>query len=76
VFPLTFASSAFVPTSSMPAAVQAFADVNPMTLCVDAVRALMIGGDSTQALLGTLAWFAVLLAAFAPLAIRRYQSLE
>ena len=76
VFPLTFASSAFVPTSSMPSAVQAFADVNPVTLCVDAVRALMIGGDATQPLLGTLAWFVVLMAVFAPLAIRRYQSLQ
>jgi ABC-type polysaccharide/polyol phosphate export permease len=76
VFPLTFASSAFVPTSSMPSGVQAFAEVNPVTLCVDAVRALMIGGDATQPLLGTLVWFVVLMAVFAPLAIRRYQSLQ
>lgn len=32
VFPLTFASSAFVPTGTMPDAVRAFADVNPITL--------------------------------------------
>ena len=36
VFPLVFASSAFVPTTSMPGAVQIFADVNPVTLVVDA----------------------------------------
>ena len=75
VFPLTFASSAFVPTDSMPAAVAAFANVNPITLCVDAARALMIGGDATVPLLGTLAWFVGLMAVFAPLAIRRYRTL-
>jgi ABC-type polysaccharide/polyol phosphate export permease len=31
VFPLVFASSAFVPTAGMPDAVQTFADVNPVT---------------------------------------------
>jgi hypothetical protein len=37
VFPLVFASSAFVPTSSMPGVVRAFADVNTVTLVVEAV---------------------------------------
>ena len=40
VLPLTFVSSAFVPTDAMPGAVQAFADVNPVTVAVDAARAL------------------------------------
>lgn len=39
VFPLVFASSAFVPTSSMPGAVRAFANVNPVSLTVNAARA-------------------------------------
>jgi hypothetical protein len=38
--------------------------------------ALEHGRDATQPLLGTLAWFVVLMAVFAPLAIRRYQSLQ
>ena len=47
VFPLTFVSSAFVPTDAMPGAVQAFADVNPVTVAVDAARALTTGqGDA------------------------------
>ncbi len=71
VFPLTFASSAFVPTSTMPAAVEAFAEVNPVSLAVDAVRALSIGlGDAGPALLGTAAWLVVLLAVFVPLSLR------
>ena len=39
VFPLTFISSAFVPVDSMPAVLQAFAEVNPFTIVVDAMRA-------------------------------------
>jgi ABC transporter DrrB family efflux protein len=76
VFPLTFASSAFVPTASMPSAVRAFADVNPVSLCVDAVRALTVGGDATRGVLGTLAWLAGLLLVFVPFAVGRYRALE
>jgi ABC-type multidrug transport system permease subunit len=74
VFPLTFASSAFVPTSSMPGAVQWFADVNPVTLAVDAARALTIGhGDATSPALQTLAWLGGLLLVFLPLAVRAFR---
>ena len=44
VFPLTFASSAFVPVATMPGWMQAWAAVNPATLLVDAVRGLLVGG--------------------------------
>jgi len=71
VFPLVFASSAFVPTDTMPAGVRAFADVNPVTLVVDAARALMIGhGDALAPALGTLAWLAAVLVVFVPLSVR------
>ena len=71
VFPLVFASSAFVPTDTMPAGVRAFADVNPVTLVVDAARALMIGhGDALAPALGMLAWLAALLVVFVPLSVR------
>ncbi len=43
VFPLTFVSSAFVPVESMPDALQAFAEHNPFTVVVDAVRTLFLG---------------------------------
>ena len=46
IFPLTFASSAFVPTDSMPTWLQKFADVNPFTIVVDAVRALWLGAPA------------------------------
>jgi ABC-type polysaccharide/polyol phosphate export permease len=66
-----FASSAFVPTATMPAVVRGFAAVNPVTLTVDAARALMIGhGDALAPALGTLAWLAGLLLVFVPLSMR------
>jgi len=70
VFPLTFASSAFVPTASMPGAVRAFANVNPVTLTVNAARALTIGhADALTPALGTLAWLVGLLLVFVPLSV-------
>jgi ABC-2 type transport system permease protein/oleandomycin transport system permease protein len=75
IFPLIFASSAFVPPETMPAALKAFASVNPVTLTADAVRALTQsqGGALWPALGGSLAWIIVLLAVFMPLAVRRYR---
>lgn len=49
VFPLTFASSAFVPTDGMPSVLRAFAENQPVTHVIDAIRALLVGtpiGDS------------------------------
>jgi len=74
VFPLVFASSAFVPADTMPGAVRAFADVNPVTLVVDAARALMIGdGGALGPALGTVAWLAGLLLVFVPLSVRAFR---
>jgi ABC transporter DrrB family efflux protein len=74
VFPLTFASSAFVPASSMPGAMRSFAEINPVTLTVDATRALAIGhGDALAPALGALAWLVGLLAVFVPLAVRAFR---
>ena len=74
VFPLVFASSAFVPPASMPGAVRAFANVNPVTLVVDATRHLMIGhGSALGPALGTLAWLAGLLLVFVPLSVRAFR---
>jgi ABC transporter DrrB family efflux protein len=74
VFPLVFASSAFVQTADMPGVVQTFADVNPVTLVVDAARALTTGhGDALAPTLGTLAWLTGLLLVFVPLTIRAFR---
>lgn len=43
IFPLTFISSAFVPTDTMPAALQAFAENQPLTHVIDTMRSLLVG---------------------------------
>jgi ABC transporter DrrB family efflux protein len=43
IFPLTFISSAFVPVASMPEPLRAFAQVDPFTITVNAMRSLWLG---------------------------------
>ena len=73
VFPLTFASSAFVPAESMPDGLQQFANANPFTTVVDAVRHLWLGTPANSDVWVAFLWCAVLLVIFVPLAIRRYR---
>jgi ABC transporter DrrB family efflux protein len=74
VFPLTFISSAFVPVSSMPSVLRAFANVNPFTIIVDAMRHLWIGYPSAgNNVWGAVVWSFVIIAVFAPLAVARYR---
>jgi ABC-2 type transport system permease protein len=49
IFPLTFISSAFVPTETMPTVLRAFAENQPITHVIDAMRSWLVGtpmGDS------------------------------
>jgi len=75
VFPLTFVSSAFVPIQTFPTVLRDFADVNPFTIMVNAMRHLwehghgISGANVWQALL----WTAVIFAVFAPVAVARYR---
>jgi len=73
MFPLTFGSNIFVPTSTLPGFLQAFTKVSPITYLVNTERALMGGGAVQKPLLITLAWMVGLVAVFAPLAIRAYR---
>jgi ABC-2 type transport system permease protein len=82
VFPLTFVSSAYVPVSSMPGWLQAFAQHQPVTYMVDAVRALTLGPKASIEQLGhsagyftvwALVWAAGTVLVFAPLAVQRYR---
>lgn len=76
LFPLTFASSAFVPPNTMPGWLQFFSKHQPVTAVVDASRTLMLGGPATEAVLTALAWIIGLLVTFAVVAICRYQLTE
>jgi ABC-2 type transport system permease protein/oleandomycin transport system permease protein len=73
IFPLTFVSSAFVPVESMPAALQAFAEVNPFTIVVDAMRSLFLGAPAGNNVWGALAWSLGIIAVFAFLSVQRYK---
>ncbi len=73
IFPLTFASSAFVPTDSMPAWLEAFAEINPFTIVVNAVRALWLDAPAENYVWGAVAWSVGLILVFAPLAVRAYR---
>jgi ABC-2 type transport system permease protein/oleandomycin transport system permease protein len=73
VFPLTFISSAFVPPDSMPGALRWFADVNPFTIVVNAMRSLWVGAPAHNYVWGAVVWSVVILVIFAPLAVGRYR---
>jgi ABC-2 type transport system permease protein/oleandomycin transport system permease protein len=73
IFPITFISSAFVPVESMPAGLEQVAEANPVSVVVDALRALWLGGDLGNSLWLSLVWCTVLIAVFAPLAVRKYR---
>ena len=73
VFPLTFVSSAFVPVRSMPSVLRAFANVNPFTIIVDAMRHLWLGAPAHNSVWGAVVWAFVIIAVFAPLAVARYR---
>jgi ABC transporter DrrB family efflux protein len=72
VFPLMFASSALVPTQTLPEWLRPIAQHQPLTQVIDAARALLHGQPPGTALLGAMAWTVGLLAVSVPLALRRY----
>ena len=59
----------------MPAALKAFANVNPFTIIVDAMRHLWLGNPypAGNYVWGSVVWSIVIIAVFAPLAVRRYR---
>ena len=73
IFPLTFASSAFVPVESMPDWLQWFAEVNPFTIVVDAMRSLLLGTPAGNNVWGAVAWSLGITAFFAALSVRKYK---
>jgi ABC transporter DrrB family efflux protein len=73
MLPLVFASSAFVPVSSMPEWLQGFADRQPVSVTASAVRALALGGPTADFVVQSIAWSIGILIVMAPLAVRRYR---
>jgi ABC-2 type transport system permease protein/oleandomycin transport system permease protein len=71
--PLVFASSAFVPVATMPGWLQTFAEHQPVTVVVDAVRELTVGGPTRGDVLAAIAWIVGIVAVCAPIAVRQYR---
>jgi ABC-2 type transport system permease protein len=80
IFPLTFVSSAFAPVENMPSWLQPFVRANPVTVVVDALRGLLVGGPSTATLNANLVksviWIAGISLVFFLLAIRQYRRIS
>ena len=73
VFPLTFASSAFVPTSTMPTWLRVFAEHQPLTLVTNTVRSLMLNGRGGPDAIPALIWSVAALLAFFPIGLWLYR---
>ena len=74
LFPLTFGSSMFAAADTMPGWLRSWVDINPVTHLTDAVRGLLTGGPAMQDALISLGTSALILAVFAPLAVRAYRT--
>jgi ABC-2 type transport system permease protein len=74
MFPMTFISSAFVSTETMPGWLQAIAEVNPFTIVTNATRALYNGTDPGADLWWALAWATGIIVVFSTLAFRKFSS--
>jgi ABC-2 type transport system permease protein len=84
IFPLTFISNVFVPVQTMPEWLQPIAIWNPVSTLTASLRELWgnpnpyaaTGLPAEEPVLVTIGWMIILLAIFAPLAVRRYQSIS
>lgn len=74
LFPLSFASSAFVSPETMPSWLQTVTENNPLTHLVDTVRALLLNQPMGDSLAWTIGWSVGLVAVFFPLAMRAYKA--
>ena len=84
LFPITFISNVFVPPQTLPDWLQPIAEWNPTSTLTASLRTLWGNPNpyatgsfpSENPVLVTLVWIALILAVFAPLAVRRYRSLN
>jgi ABC-2 type transport system permease protein len=73
IFPLTFLSNVFVEPETLPSALEAFVDVNPISILATASRGLMAGDAAAGDIAVVLGTAAVLTAVFAPLTTMLYR---
>jgi ABC-2 type transport system permease protein/oleandomycin transport system permease protein len=79
MFPLTFASSAFVPVATMPSWLRPIAEHNPVSVVANSLRGLfhvdpsLTAADTRLALIQSAAWIVGILLVFVPLSVARYR---
>ena len=73
IFPLTFLSNVFVEPETLPGPLEAFVDVNPISILATASRGLMAGNADSTDIAIVLSVAAALTAVFAPLTTRMYR---
>jgi ABC-2 type transport system permease protein len=73
LFPLTFLSNVFVEPETLPSALEAFVEVNPISILVTASRGLSEGNADAGDILIVLGVAALLTAIFAPLTTHLYR---
>ena len=73
IFPLVFASSAFVQTDTMPSWLRAFAEVQPMSLTINAVRDFVLGGSGGPDLVPAVIWVVAITAFAFPISLFLYR---
>jgi ABC transporter DrrB family efflux protein len=73
LFPFVFASTIFVSPETMPSWLQWFAEHQPVSKVVNAVRGLSLGTATTSDVVAALIWIAAMLLVFVPLATRQYR---
>jgi ABC-2 type transport system permease protein len=74
IFPLTFLSNVFVDPDTLPAGLEAFVNVNPISVLADSSRGLMEGDAAATDIVIVLAVAAALTAIFAPLTTHLYRT--
>jgi ABC-type multidrug transport system permease subunit len=72
LFPLTFASSVFVPTNTMPSWLQTFTANQPVSVVVNGVRSLLLGAPDSSVVWQGFGWSLALLVIACPIAIWLY----
>jgi ABC transporter DrrB family efflux protein len=75
IFPLTFASTIFIPLKELPSWLQGFANNQPVSETTTAVRALMNGTPAGNSIWVSLLWSVGLVAVLAPLAVNQFRKI-
>jgi ABC-2 type transport system permease protein len=67
IFPLTFISSAFVPTETMPGALRAFAENQPITHVINAMRSWLVGTPLEDSAIMSIIWCVIIIVISVPI---------